>query len=303
MKKLSLAIAILLLFGSALYAQVSINNDNSEPDNSAMLDVKSTTKGMLIPRMTQSEILAISNPANGLQVFCTTDSKLYIYVVTLGQCKEVPYGAGILGQSFPCGMTFGINHLAGIVAPVNKTVTYGTVTNIPGEPTKCWITSNLGSDHQATAVSDATEASAGWLWQFNRKQGYKHDGTTRTPNTSWISSINEASDWTTCNAPCNIELGATWRIPTFTELNNVDNTGGWTNWSGPWGSGLKLHAAGNLDSSGGILSGRGTYCDYWSSTQSYNATSSWNLFSDSFSSSMDGTPKEWGFSLRCIRDY
>ena len=76
-----------------------------------------------------------------------------------------------------------INHVEGVVAPVTKTTTYGTVTNIPGELTKCWITSNLGSDQQATAVNDATEASAGWYWQFNRKQGYKHDGSTRTPNT------------------------------------------------------------------------------------------------------------------------
>ncbi|MEI7983555.1 MAG: hypothetical protein WCI71_18045, partial [Bacteroidota bacterium] len=80
-----------------------------------------------------------------------------------------------------CG-SLTVNHVAGTVAPVTKTVTYGTVTNIPGEHSKCWITSNLGANHQATAVNDATELSAGWYWQFNRKQGYKHDGTTRTPN-------------------------------------------------------------------------------------------------------------------------
>ena len=45
-----------------------------------------------------------------------------------------------------------INHLAANgVAPVDKTVTYSTVTGIPGEPTKCWITSNLGASQQATA--------------------------------------------------------------------------------------------------------------------------------------------------------
>ena len=32
-----------------------------------------------------------------------------------------------------------------------KTVAYGTVTNIPGEPSKCWITSNLGSDHRGNS--------------------------------------------------------------------------------------------------------------------------------------------------------
>jgi uncharacterized protein (TIGR02145 family) len=59
-----------------------------------------------------------------------------------------------------CGSPITINHVAGVVAPVTKTVTYGTVTNIPGETSKCWITSNLGASQQATAVSDAAEASA-----------------------------------------------------------------------------------------------------------------------------------------------
>ena len=53
----------------------------------------------------------------------------------------------------------------------------GTVTGIPGETTKCWITSNLGASQQATAVNASTQASSGWYWQFNRKQGYKYDGT------------------------------------------------------------------------------------------------------------------------------
>ena len=92
---------------------------------------------------------------------------------------------GPIAMSFSpwqCGSSLIINHIAlGGVAPVNKTVTYGTTTNIPGEPTKCWITSNLGADHQAASVDDATEASAGWYWQFNREQGYKHVGSTLTP--------------------------------------------------------------------------------------------------------------------------
>jgi hypothetical protein len=50
---------------------VAINNDNSAPDASAMLDVKSTTKGMLAPRMTQAQRNAIINPATGLTIYQT----------------------------------------------------------------------------------------------------------------------------------------------------------------------------------------------------------------------------------------
>jgi len=50
---------------------VAINNDNSSPDASAMLDVKSTTKGMLAPRMTQAQRNSIASPANGLVIYQT----------------------------------------------------------------------------------------------------------------------------------------------------------------------------------------------------------------------------------------
>ena len=170
----------------------------------------------------------------------------------------------------PCGTSITIiSHVAGIIAPVTKTVTYGIVTNIPGAPSKCWITSNLGADHQATAVDDATEPSAGWYWQFNRIRGYKHDGTTRTPNTAWTYSINETSDWLIGNDPCALELGSGWRIPTSTEWGNVSVAGNWTEWTGLWNSGLKRHAAGYISQAS--LGGRGMGSDYWSSNQ-YNYT-------------------------------
>ena len=200
-----------------------------------------------------------------------------------------------------CGISITINHVAGDVAPVNKTVTYGTVTNIPGENSKCWITSNLGADHQAIAVDDATEASAGWYWQFNRKQGYKYDATTRTPNTAWINSISESSDWTAANDPCTLELGSGWRIPTSTEWTNVDAGGTWADTDGPWNSGLKIHLAGYLFWGDGVLGARGYHGCYWSSTQDDLTYSNLFYFFYNFSS-MTMSSKANGFSIRCIRD-
>lgn len=63
---LAFKIPALIAFG-----QVSISPDNSQPDASAMLDVRSTDRGMLIPRMTHSQLAAIADPAEGLLVFCT----------------------------------------------------------------------------------------------------------------------------------------------------------------------------------------------------------------------------------------
>ena len=301
MKKLLFTILAAALLSFASMAQVAVSTDGSLPDNSAMLDVNSTTRGMLMPRMTGVQLASIINPANGLQVFCTTDSKMYIYVAPLGQWKEVAYSTGTVSPVFTCGASFSINHITGAVAPVSKTVTYGTVTNIPGETSKCWITSNLGADHQATASGDATEASAGWYWQFNRKQGYKHDGTTRAPNTTWINSINESSEWATANDPCTSELGSAWRIPTATEWTNADASGNWANLADPWNSGLKLHAAGNLDNITAALTFRGSDGVYWGNSQN-SATEGWFLYFKSSYSYVYFGSKAYAFPIRCLRD-
>ncbi len=70
MRKLAIVIVLLQFFSSSLSAQVGISTDNSAPDSSAMLEVKSTTSGILIPRMTLDQRNAIARPAPGLMIFC-----------------------------------------------------------------------------------------------------------------------------------------------------------------------------------------------------------------------------------------
>jgi hypothetical protein len=60
-------------------AQMGVNTIGSAPDNSAMLDVSSTTKGLLIPRMTSTQRIAIASPATGLMVFDSTLGQFYFY--------------------------------------------------------------------------------------------------------------------------------------------------------------------------------------------------------------------------------
>jgi hypothetical protein len=62
MKNRLFFLCLFLLAGSMAFAQVGINSDNSGPDPSAMLDVKSTGHGFLPPRMTFAERNAIPNP-------------------------------------------------------------------------------------------------------------------------------------------------------------------------------------------------------------------------------------------------
>jgi hypothetical protein len=52
------------------------------PDASAQLDVTSTTRGFLPPRMTTTQRDAISSPAAGLVIYNTTTSKLQVYTTS-----------------------------------------------------------------------------------------------------------------------------------------------------------------------------------------------------------------------------
>jgi hypothetical protein len=74
---------ILLLVSLQAECQVSVNSDGSNPDNSAMLQVKSTTKRFLSPQLTAAQRDAIVNPAEGLVIYNL-------------ECKDVQYfnGAG-----------------------------------------------------------------------------------------------------------------------------------------------------------------------------------------------------------------
>jgi len=272
-------------------------------------------KGIEVPAISylgstggKSTGLKTSGDTSGF-IFYLGDQLRYTAYVA-GYSERTLYDDPITSQSyqfdlppavFVCGAPIVKNHLAGNVAPVNKTVTYGTVGNVPGEPTKCWITSNLGAAHQATAVDDATEASAGWYWQFNRKQGYRHDGIMRTPNSAWTGYISEDYDWLPANDPCAAELGAGWRLPTNTEWANVDASGNWNNWNDAWNSVLKLHAAGNLKSDNGSLYVRGELGFYWSSVR-FSLMHGRFLDLDWSGCYMGYAPKAYGFPLRCIQE-
>ncbi|PLX11566.1 MAG: hypothetical protein C0594_03455, partial [Marinilabiliales bacterium] len=69
------------MFSSAIIAQnVAVTDDDSHiADPSAMLDVYSTDKGLLIPRLTSGQRTGIANPVQGLMVFDTDQNAFYFY--------------------------------------------------------------------------------------------------------------------------------------------------------------------------------------------------------------------------------
>ncbi len=95
--------------GNSLYAQgMAVNTTGNVADNSAMLDISSTSKGVLIPRMTQAERNAISSPATGLMIYQTDGTAGFYYYngsawTVIGGGGGTPTGAagGALSGTYP----------------------------------------------------------------------------------------------------------------------------------------------------------------------------------------------------------
>ncbi|HEX5151073.1 MAG TPA: hypothetical protein VFW07_06470 [Parafilimonas sp.] len=88
---------------------VAINTSGASANTSAMLDVSSTTAGMLVPRMTSAQKNSISSPATGLLVFQTdAPTGFYYYTgsvwvqlgtTTVGQNATTVYGTAVLNRT------------------------------------------------------------------------------------------------------------------------------------------------------------------------------------------------------------
>ena len=68
-------------------AQVSIGTPTPHP--SAALEINSTTKGFLLPRMTEAQMIEIDNAIEGLMVYCSDCSKKGIYVFNGSEFTEI----------------------------------------------------------------------------------------------------------------------------------------------------------------------------------------------------------------------
>lgn len=74
--------AILLAFATTSFAQVGIGTSNPNP--SAVLDLNSNEKGLLIPRMVTGDRVAIASPPVGLMVYDIDEESFCYYAASLG---------------------------------------------------------------------------------------------------------------------------------------------------------------------------------------------------------------------------
>jgi hypothetical protein len=306
----------LLLATSGLFAQVGIGT--TTPVASAALDVTSTTKGFLPPRMTEAQRDDIASPATGLQVYCTDcgynggEPQYFngdIWLNMMGTAAAASIWPADYVHCDPSNLTR-------VVEVLNPTTG------------KIWMDRNLGASRVATSRNDAL--AFGDLYQWGRLADGHQCRNSATDNTNILSSGNvpghgnfiptsalpfdwrvpiyndldqqfvpqEANLWQGdgINNPC--PLG--YRIPTETEIQEERLSWSTNNAAGAFASPLKLTTGAKRDYDGGlgIIFTTGYY---WTSTpiDSYGISHLKIQLSNSFTEEIF---RANGLSVRCIKD-
>jgi uncharacterized protein (TIGR02145 family) len=302
MKTKSILLVLFAFNGlSQMNAQVGIGT--TTPDASSILDVESTDKGFLPPRLTSAQRDAIASPAEGLTIYNTESD-----------CLESFNG------SYWISLCVGTVQ-AGACAGEPTEFTFNGLTYKPVESDgKCWLDRNLGASQVATASTDT--ASYGDLYQWGRAaDGHESrtspttstNATTPVPNAgnSWdgkfITEFNSPFDWLTpqdstlwqgvngTNNPC----PSGYRLPTEAELEAERLSWSSNNAAGAFGSPLKLPAAGYRNYNSGSLALVGSYGAFWSSTVSGTEARSLDFRSNSV---LFTSRRGYGLSVRCLKD-
>ena len=217
-----LAISQLLIVNNVLNAQnIGINQPN--PDNSALLDMTSTERGLLIPRMITTEREAIPSPATGLMVYDTDfDQFWYFDGVVWKEC---------IGPQGPAG-TQGDQGSQGIPGADGS-------DGAPGADGSQGIQGIPGADG-----SDGAPGAPG----AQGDQGIQGiQGPAAGSRPVALSTTTWSVNWSTCYSNCEdlTEGGSSdWHTPTFDEAIYAKMVLGWNIASYFWTASGDAHGIG-----------------------------------------------------------
>jgi uncharacterized protein (TIGR02145 family) len=303
---------------------ISVNVTGAQVDNSAILDISSTSQGLLIPRMTTTQRNNIPSPATSLLIFNTTTNCFEAYVnsqwysVSCAQCS----GGG--PPTSGCG---GFT----TITDSRDNQTY----NITQIGSQCWMAQNLNYGTFEALPATGTQP-AGYKYCYNNNTACPYGGLYE-----WANAMNSSA---TCNGdslnpPCCSTIRGLcpdgWHIPSNFEWTLLEKNAGISPGSFhynliPIGYYIGVDEGGNLKEAGtnhwnypntaatnstgftalpGGFTLTGIFHDYsadgnwWTSTE-YNSTKAWYraLFWSYSGIYVNVYDKLAGFSIRCLKN-
>lgn len=197
MEKQTNLLFILLFISHLTYAQVGINSSGTAPAASAMLDVSSTNKGLLIPRINLTSITdntTIASPALSLMVFNTNAS--------------LPEGTGFYGWN---GDQWDLIKSISSTPKIGKNQFF---IPVDGDPREFWVHVPLGYDPNIpTPMLIMLHGTSGDGEQF-----FLHSGWTDVGNEENIITVFPSSWHYRIIKPDNTTPKTTkWNTPPDTE--------------------------------------------------------------------------------------
>jgi uncharacterized protein (TIGR02145 family) len=296
MKK-AIIIAIISLFTGRFTAtaQVSISADGSPPDSSAMLDIQSTGKGVLIPRMTKAQRAAISSPATGLMVYqIDVTPGFYFYSGSAWSMMDDPCGRYIIRYG-------DLNY---------HTVRIGS---------QCWLKENLNIGILSNSQTDngiiekfcpggsetyCTLYGGNYQWnemmQYGTSQGAQGicpSGWHVPTDGEWvILAMSMDSYMGSCYSCFGLGTGETGFDAGKNMKSNLDY------WPTPLSNG-DLMGFSALPAGSDTYGGTGEYAYFWTSTTIYGSSAWFRSLADNINTVYrNSKQKTQAFSVRCIRD-
>lgn len=171
----------------------SVGIGTTTPDPKAQLDIRSTSKGLLIPSMTTSQRLGISTPPNGLLVYDTDKNEFYHYNsdgwtgIVNGTYWNRPItsrnriattdsvGIGTTGPTQRLDVNGNIRSRNNIIADGNLSSTNLNVSGIATVGSSAYVNGNITSNASITAMDEMVINNAGAALQLksaNVNKGY-----------------------------------------------------------------------------------------------------------------------------------
>lgn len=250
------------------------------PAASAQLDVNSTTKGFLPPRMTTAQRSAIAAPAEGLLVFQTDGTKGYYYFANgawNNLADEKVYAAVTI-----CSQKWMEKNLDVITYRNGDTIPYVT------DPVR-WASLTTGAWCYYNN-DPSTDAIYGKLYNWyavNDSRGLAPAGWHVPTDAEWTALVTCLGGSTTAGGKMKVSGTRNWADPN----TDADNSSGWS-----------AQPGGNRADQGFFFDDK--FSGLWWSATSSTTTAAWYryLLYSNGSIGRDLSLKYYGFSVRCVKD-